>query len=154
MEADVARWKTNGLLKKAVGKVAKPLAAKKIWLVGSRADFLRPLPNSKSPHRPFRRRRLSIGVVASGGVRKYAGKRILRKLALAAGDPLHKRILTLSAVGKKEGARQILSQVAKVAGFVLAQFAQQLAQLERTPLPFLLGMFRGRGLRPPPMRGF
>ena len=37
----------------------------------------------------------------------------------------------VSAAGKKEGGRQVISQVAKVAGFILAQFAQQLAQLGR-----------------------
>ena len=38
----------------------------------------------------------------------------------------------VSAAGKKERRRQVIgSQVAKVAGFILAQFAQQLAQLGR-----------------------
>ena len=35
----------------------------------------------------------------------------------------------VSAAGKKEGARQVKSQMAKVAAFILAQFAQQLAEL-------------------------
>ena len=38
----------------------------------------------------------------------------------------------VSAAGKKEGSRQVITQVAKVAGFILAQFAQQLAQLRRS----------------------
>jgi hypothetical protein len=37
----------------------------------------------------------------------------------------------VSATGKKEGGRQVVCQVAKVAGFILAQFAQQLAHLGR-----------------------
>ena len=35
----------------------------------------------------------------------------------------------VSAAGKKEGTRQVKSQMPKVAGFILAQFAQQLAEL-------------------------
>ncbi len=42
-----------------------------------------------------------------------------------------KRPLVVSAAGKKEGGRQVISQVAKVAAFILAQFAQQLAELGR-----------------------
>ena len=48
----------------------------------------------------------------------------------------------VSAAGKKEGARQVISQVPKVAAFILAQFAKQLAQLGRgvvTQLGFLGG---------------
>ena len=37
----------------------------------------------------------------------------------------------VSAAGKKEGTRQVKSQMAKVAAFLLSQFAQQLAQLGR-----------------------
>ena len=46
-------------------------------------------------------------------------------------QPIHaqERPLMVSAAGKKEGARQVISQVAKVALFILAQFAQELAQL-------------------------
>ena len=53
-----------------------------------------------------------------------------------------KRPLMVSAAGKKEGARQVISQVAKVAGFILAQFAQQLAQLGRGVVA-QLGFLRG-----------
>jgi hypothetical protein len=42
----------------------------------------------------------------------------------------------VSAAGKKEGGRQMIRQVAKIAGFILAQFAQQLAQLRRGELFF------------------
>jgi hypothetical protein len=55
----------------------------------------------------------------------------------------------VSAVGKKEGGRQVISQVAKVAGFILAQFAQQLAQLGRgvvAQLGFLGGELWGKTL--------
>jgi hypothetical protein len=37
----------------------------------------------------------------------------------------------VSAAGKKEGTRQVKGQMAKVAPFILAQFAQQLAELGR-----------------------
>ena len=35
----------------------------------------------------------------------------------------------VSAAGEKEGGRQVKSQMPKVAAFILAQFAQQLAEL-------------------------
>jgi hypothetical protein len=49
----------------------------------------------------------------------------------------------VSAAGKKEGARQVISQVAKVAAFILAQFAQQLAEL-RSGVVAQLGFLRGK----------
>jgi hypothetical protein len=59
----------------------------------------------------------------------------------------------VSAAGKKEGGRQVISQLAKVAPFILAQFAQQLAQLRRgmvAQLGFLGGelwrMTLGKGI--------
>ena len=50
-----------------------------------------------------------------------------------AHEPIHrqKRPLMVSAAGKKEGGRQVIRQLAKVAAFILAQFAQQLAELGR-----------------------
>ena len=49
----------------------------------------------------------------------------------------------VSAAGKKERRRPVISQVAKVAAFILAQFAQQLAQLESVKFR---GQTQSRGL--------
>jgi hypothetical protein len=48
-----------------------------------------------------------------------------------AHQPIHrqKRPLVISAARKKEGTPKVKSQMPKVAGFILAQFAQQLSEL-------------------------
>jgi hypothetical protein len=49
----------------------------------------------------------------------------------------------VSVAGKKDGGRQVISQVAKVAAFILAQFAQQLAQLAPSSCSRVAELWRG-----------